>query len=215
MKTWTKYGIDFRHGFAVPSALFKPKTGPPRRIPEEIFDKLSEEAVSAQQSARTGVGTPFSTPKDHGSPCGRPGTAVWIGGDPSWAPAFPMTAMSAMTGDVGDLDLPVPSRLFPCYAPVRSLFRIGSVQRKRRMESGFSRSSGTTTVTFPLLAGNGKIAVIARDRVIAVIARDWEIKGLCGFPITRSSDHPIFYDGKWKCTSCLEATGVPSSVAGW
>jgi hypothetical protein len=23
------------------------------------------------------------------------------------------------------------------------------------------------------------------------------------------------YDGKWKCTSCLEATGVPSSVAGW
>ena len=23
------------------------------------------------------------------------------------------------------------------------------------------------------------------------------------------------HDGKWKCTSCLEATGVPSSVAGW
>src|SRR6266478_5029937 len=26
--------------------------------------------------------------------------------------------------------------------------------------------------------------------------------------------NPRNYDGKWKCTSCLEATGVPSSVAG-
>src|SRR5713226_7113756 len=33
-------------------------------------------------------------------------------------------------------------------------------------------------------------------------------------PMTRSFD-PIFHDGKWKCTSCRDATGVPSSVAGW
>jgi hypothetical protein len=30
-----------------------------------------------------------------------------------------------------------------------------------------------------------------------------------------STEQLANHDGKWKCTSCLEATGVPSSVAGW
>jgi hypothetical protein len=44
--------IDSLHDFAVPSADFKPKTGPPRRIAGKIFENLSEEAVSTQHSAR-------------------------------------------------------------------------------------------------------------------------------------------------------------------
>jgi hypothetical protein len=33
--------------------------------------------------------------------------------------------------------------------------------------------------------------------------------------ILGSREWPDRQDGKWKCTSCREATGVPSRVAGW
>ncbi len=45
-------GIDLRQSFAVPCALLSQKTGPPRRIAGKIFDNLSQEALSIQQSAK-------------------------------------------------------------------------------------------------------------------------------------------------------------------
>jgi hypothetical protein len=40
---------------------------------------------------------------------------------------------------------------------------------------------------------------------------------LCGILLCRipPPQGRLIQEGKWKCTSCLEATGVPSSVAGW